>query len=107
MNGLGTESHINHDETLDLLRRGAEALYGSQWHGDLARALGVNIRTVQRWSAGEYLPPRGIWLELIDLMKTRREELARLARETSSATSPFTGNRACHLRRAREASAAE
>lgn len=71
------------DETLDLLRRVAEALYGSQWHGDLARALDVNMRTVQRWSAGEYLPPPGIWLELVDLMKARREELARLAKEAA------------------------
>lgn len=71
------------DEALGLLRRVAQALYGSQWHGDLARVLGVNMRTVQRWSAGEYLPAPGIWLELIDLMNARREELARLVREAA------------------------
>lgn len=33
----------------DLLRRVGEALYGPRWKSDMARALGVTYRTLQRW----------------------------------------------------------
>lgn len=67
---------------LDLLRRTGEALYGPHWQSDLARALGVNLRSLQRWGAGNFQPPAGIWPELAALLTARREELAALARET-------------------------
>lgn len=70
---------------VDLLRRSGEALYGSLWQSELARALGVNLRSMQRWSAGEFRPPPGIWLEISGLLAARQLTLAALAEETLNA----------------------
>lgn len=59
----------------------AIALFGQQWQTPLSRALDVNIRTVQRWAAGENPPPVSIWADLADLCAARRDELGRLAGE--------------------------
>ena len=32
------------------------ALYGERWQSDLARALGLNARSVRRWAAGAHIP---------------------------------------------------
>lgn len=42
-------------------------LYGGGWKAALASALGVNLRTVQRWVAGFHMPD-GAWNELLDLV---------------------------------------
>lgn len=40
--------------TPDKLREIGTALYGSwSWRAQMARALGVNVSTVRRWSTGE------------------------------------------------------
>jgi|CXWL01.1.fsa_nt_gi hypothetical protein len=46
------------------LARYGRLLWGEQWQSAMARELGVNIRTVQRWAAGVNEPPEGVWLEL-------------------------------------------
>lgn len=33
----------------DLFAKAGAAIYGDEWTGPLARALGINLRTVQRW----------------------------------------------------------
>ena len=35
------------------LKKAGEALYGPRWQTALARALGVNARTVRRWAYGD------------------------------------------------------
>jgi transcriptional regulator with XRE-family HTH domain len=47
------------------------ALYGSRWQSELARALGVAIRTVQRWAAGDIEPPAGVYGELAPIVEER------------------------------------
>lgn len=42
-------------------------LYGGGWQTALAAALGVNLRSVQRWAAGFHIPD-GAWNELLDLV---------------------------------------
>ena len=65
--------------TPDLLRDAGEALYGPLWQSELARALGVNGRTVRRWMAKDNAIPAGVWPEVGNLVLFRRLALAALA----------------------------
>lgn len=64
-----------------------EALYGSHWQSDLARALaerrGANVdtqrRAVVRWASGENQAPEGLIGELKALCVERGEELIKLS----------------------------
>ncbi len=60
----------------ELLHAAGAALYGPRWQSDLARDLGVSIRTMQRWAAGQISPPRGIYVDLLRLVSRRCDELA-------------------------------
>ncbi len=51
------------------------ALYGPQWQSQLARDLGVSIRTMQRWAAGQFSIPDGVWPEISDLCDDRGDDL--------------------------------
>lgn len=62
----------------DLLHEIGGALYGPLWQSEMARDLGVAIRTVQRWAAGTYPVPEGVWWDLRDRIDVRRGELVRL-----------------------------
>ncbi len=62
----------------DQLARYGSALFGSCWAADLADALGVNARTVQRWANGRReIPP--IEAELRELCEERAAALKTLA----------------------------
>ena len=67
--------------TPDLLDEVGRALYGPQWQSEMARELGVAIRTVQRWAVGNYPPPPGVAFDLGDLLRKRRGDLAILAKK--------------------------
>lgn len=54
-----------------LLVEAGEALYGPRWQSELARALGVNERTVRRWATGELSPRPGIYLDALKLTQER------------------------------------
>lgn len=65
------------------LRTAADLLFGGErfglrWQRPLARALGVDDRTVRRWLSGESPVPEEIVGKLYWLAVDRREELARL-----------------------------
>jgi len=55
-----------------------QALYGSRWQSELARALGVAIRTVQRWSSGNTEPQPGVYRDLLALVRERAHALGPL-----------------------------
>jgi hypothetical protein len=61
----------------ELLARIGAALYGEQWQSDLARALGVNARTMRRWAVDG--APERIAPELLALVTARGAELASVA----------------------------
>lgn len=69
-----------------LLHEIGQALFGSQWQSDLARELSVNVRTVQRWAAGEIIPPNGVYIEILDLAKQRRDELGPIIQKLEQIT---------------------
>lgn len=46
-------------------------LYGGGWQTALAAALGVNLRSVQRWAAGNGVP-EGAWNDLLDLVAEKQ-----------------------------------
>jgi hypothetical protein len=56
-----------------------EALFGEQWKAPLARALGVNVRTVKRWAAGEFNPHDGVFDDVRAMLKRRGIELRTMA----------------------------
>lgn len=64
----------------DLLREVGEALYGTRWYTDLARALDVSERTVRRWSSGSHAVPDGLWADLREAVQQRRAELGDLSK---------------------------
>jgi hypothetical protein len=70
--------------TSDLLRRVGEALYGRNWHSELAHTLGLNRRIVQRWAAGDSPIPRTLPRNLTRLVAARQDELGKLYRELAS-----------------------
>jgi len=63
------------------LRRCGEALYGSRWQSDLARALGVGDRRVREWAAGERRTPSGVWTGIASLLQQRQADVSELLRE--------------------------
>jgi len=63
---------------LDLFRAIGEALLGPLYQSELARRLNVSVRTMQRWVAGEFAIPPGVWVDLLKLLADRQGELARL-----------------------------
>ena len=52
-------------QNTELFAELGEMLYGPQWQSPLARALGINLRTVQRWAAGESTPPETVMNDVI------------------------------------------
>lgn len=63
---------------LELFCATGEALLGPLWQSELARQLSVSVRTMQRWAAGEFAIPPGVWVDLLKLLADRQNELARL-----------------------------
>ena len=57
-----------------------EALYGSRWQSEMARAIGVADRTMRRWVAGTHPVPAGVYAQLLELLRARRREFPQLAR---------------------------
>lgn len=64
---------------IDKLRTAGEALYGASWQSDLARALGVSVRTMQRWAASESAVPSGVWADIAKLCRSRGKALQKIA----------------------------
>lgn len=57
------------------LRQIGEALYGPEWQTPMARALGVSLRSVQRWAAGKPIPdPDRLRADLLALVPARLAE---------------------------------
>lgn len=55
-----------------------QALYGTRWQSELARALGVSDRTVRGWISGRMEPRQGVYRDLLDLVRQRRDALSPL-----------------------------
>lgn len=60
------------------LRLTGEALYGPLWQSQLARDLGCNVRTIQRYAAGSHEPAPSILIDLRDMLADRRAYLDQL-----------------------------
>lgn len=71
----------------ETLREIGEAFYGPLWQSELARELAVATRTVQRWAAGEFNIPDGVWGELATLARARGQALTALAAELERSVS--------------------
>ena len=51
------------------------ALYGPLWMNALARAYGINERTVRRWAMGRMPIPRGVFEKLESALEARAANL--------------------------------
>lgn len=71
-------------DELALLHRVGELLYGPAWQSEMARVLGANLRTVQRWAAGSRTPGPEVWSALAELARGQRDDLAELLDELAS-----------------------
>ena len=60
------------------LRHVGEALYGPRWASDLSRALGVALRTVQRWHVGDRGIPATLSDDLRALLKASQLKISDL-----------------------------
>jgi hypothetical protein len=65
--------------TADTLADIGEALFGPHWVAPLADALDVNLRTMQRWAAGQFAIPDTLRGELATLCRARGRGLERWA----------------------------
>ncbi|MDZ4867322.1 MAG: transcriptional regulator [Alphaproteobacteria bacterium] len=63
----------------ETLEQVGEALYGAMWRTALAQHLGINERTVRRWSAGTSPIPDGVGADVRKLVRDRISKLASLA----------------------------
>ena len=55
-------------------------MFGACWPGDMAEALDVSVRTVQRWQSGKNPIPPGIFSELAAQCDRKSESLGALAK---------------------------
>jgi hypothetical protein len=77
-------------ERLELLIRGGEALYGPNWLSPLARGLGINVRTLQRWVAHESgFPPLGVLYQLVEHCHRRTAQIEKMRAEIAERLPPI------------------
>jgi hypothetical protein len=75
---LGT---ITPAERLELLIRGGKALYGPKWQSPLARGLGINLRSIQRWVASDQHLSLGVLHQLVEHCRERTAEIEKACDE--------------------------
>lgn len=71
-----------------LLIETGEALYGPRWQSEVARDLGCNVRTVQRWVAGVVDMPPGVYTDLWRIALERAQALDDLTDRLKVASTP-------------------
>jgi hypothetical protein len=59
----------------ELLEMSGRALFGTDWHRGLARALSVNDSSVRNWMHGRNAVPPGIWDDLAALLTERQGKI--------------------------------
>jgi hypothetical protein len=64
--------------TADLIHAIGCALFGATYQREFATALGINRRTLSRWTAGSAEPRPTVWADILRLVEDRHGELARL-----------------------------
>lgn len=57
------------------------ARWGEHWRAPMARFLGVDRRTVERWEAGDHPVPAGVLAELTDQLCQHHARIAALLDE--------------------------
>jgi hypothetical protein len=62
-----------------LFARVGAALYGPNWQGCMARALGVSDRSVRYWLIGDHPIPARVWRDLPGLIEGHRAMLAEIS----------------------------
>lgn len=74
--------------TPQTLRTIGEALYGSYWQTELARALNIDPRRVRQWLASERSIPAGVQGDLAELCEERGGALTTMAQTLRKTEAP-------------------
>lgn len=61
------------------IRKAGEELFGQHWQPRLAELIEINLRTVQRWAAGQNPVPPDTAGDIIDILNAVRRIRARAA----------------------------
>ena len=71
-----------------LLEAVGKLLYGpdTNWREPLADALGVDIRTLRRWAAGQAEPVLGVWKDIAELLRANIEAEIEILRQVQQRT---------------------
>lgn len=64
---------------VQLLHDVGAALYGPRWQSELAAALGVSVRTVQRWASGKNAVPSWLSVKLAESVSGKLQVLEKLS----------------------------
>lgn len=75
---VGDEKWTNRLEDDPLISRIGRALYGRDWQAAMARDLGVNTRTTQRYASQDASPPRGVITELAERLAQKEREISKV-----------------------------
>ena len=67
--------------TPQLLEEAGRALFGARWKHDMAAALGVNAKTIRRWSTGDWPVPGRHADNLCRLLDNHGDHIASIKRK--------------------------
>lgn len=70
-----------------LLEAAGEALFPARWKVELARALGVDDRSLRRWLQTGVIP-QGVWQDILGLARQRQGALHALCEQITERASP-------------------
>lgn len=74
-----SESNDNYRMTPEQLRLAGTLLFGQSWQTDFARAINVDPRRVRQWLSGDRPIPAGLWLEIVELLRSNSKDTAAYA----------------------------
>ena len=57
------------------LEKAGQASFGERWQTAIAKALGVNSRTVRRWASGETPLPAPLKQKLLNHLEARKRDI--------------------------------
>jgi len=72
---------------LRLMQAAATALWGPQYRSEMARQLGVHLRTAMRWNRAESPVPDAILARLSKLLMLRRVEIDKVMEQLPKVSS--------------------
>ena len=74
-------------KNLRLMKAAATALWGAQYHSELARQMGVHLRTAMSWDRAERAVPDIVLARLSKMLMLRQIEIAKVLEQMPKVSS--------------------